>query len=124
MPPKSRGLSIAYSVETHLHADFVSGSRELAAVGAAVVGARAANLAFPHRGLEGGETLDLGGLTLEAIATPGHTPEHLSYLLRDGGVPLGLFTGGALPARLGRPHRPHRPGPDGAPRPGAVSLAP
>lgn len=90
------GLSIAYAVETHLHADFISGSRELAAVGATVVGARAANLAFPHRGLEGGETLDLGGLTLEAIATPGHTPEHLSYLLRDGAVPLGLFSGGAL----------------------------
>ncbi len=90
------GLSIAYAVETHLHADFISGSRELSAVGATVVGARAANLAFPHRGLEGGETLDLGDLTLEAIATPGHTPEHLSYLLRDGAVPLGLFTGGAL----------------------------
>ena len=61
-----------------------------------MVGARAANLAFPHRGLDGGETLDLGGLTLEAIATPGHTPEHLSYLLRDGAVPLALFSGGAL----------------------------
>jgi hydroxyacylglutathione hydrolase len=91
-----RGLSIAYTVETHLHADFISGSRELSAVGAIVVGARAANLAFPHRGLDGGETLDLGGLTLEAIATPGHTPEHLSYLLRDGALPIALFSGGAL----------------------------
>jgi glyoxylase-like metal-dependent hydrolase (beta-lactamase superfamily II)/rhodanese-related sulfurtransferase len=90
------GLSIAYTVETHLHADFISGSRELSAIGATVVGARAANLAFPHRGLDGGETLDLGGLTLEAIATPGHTPEHLSYLLRDGAVPGALFSGGAL----------------------------
>jgi hydroxyacylglutathione hydrolase len=90
------GLSIAYAVETHLHADFISGSRELWAVGATVVGARAANLAFTHRGLDGGETLDLGGLTLEAIATPGHTPEHLSYLLRDGVVPIALFSGGAL----------------------------
>jgi glyoxylase-like metal-dependent hydrolase (beta-lactamase superfamily II) len=90
------GLSIAYTVETHLHADFISGSRELLAVGATVVGARAANLAFPHRGLDGGETLDLGGLTLEAIATPGHTPEHLSYVLRDGAVPMALFSGGAL----------------------------
>lgn len=90
------GLSIAYTVETHLHADFISGSRELSAVGATVVGARAANLAFPHRGLDGGETLDLGGLTLEAIATPGHTPEHLSYLLRDGAEPIALFSGGAL----------------------------
>ena len=91
-----RGLSIAYAVETHLHADFISGSRELSAVGSTVVGARAANLAFPHHALDGGETLDLGGLTLEAIATPGHTPEHLSYLLRDGAAPLALFSGGAL----------------------------
>ena len=90
------GLSIAYAVETHLHADFISGSRELSTRGATVVGARAADLAFPHRGLEGGEILDLGGLTLEAIATPGHTPEHLSYLLRDGAVPIALFSGGAL----------------------------
>jgi glyoxylase-like metal-dependent hydrolase (beta-lactamase superfamily II) len=91
-----RGLSIAYAVETHLHADFISGSRELSAIGATVVGARAANLAFPHHGLDGGESLDLGGLSLEAIATPGHTPEHLSYLLRDGAVPIALFSGGAL----------------------------
>jgi hydroxyacylglutathione hydrolase len=93
---QEHGLSIAYTVETHLHADFISGSRELSAVGATVVGARAANLAFPHRGLDGGETLDLGGLALEAIATPGHTPEHLAYLLRDGDVPVALFSGGAL----------------------------
>lgn len=90
------GLSIAYTLETHLHADFVSGSRELAALGATVVAARAANLAFSHHGLEDGATLDLGGLTIEAIATPGHTPEHLSYLLRDGPTPIGLFSGGAL----------------------------
>jgi glyoxylase-like metal-dependent hydrolase (beta-lactamase superfamily II) len=93
---EDRGLSIVYAVETHLHADFISGSRELAAVGATVVGARAANLAFPHRGLDGGEALDLGGLKLEAIATPGHTPEHLSYLLSDAAVPIALFSGGAL----------------------------
>jgi glyoxylase-like metal-dependent hydrolase (beta-lactamase superfamily II) len=90
------GLSIAYAVETHLHADFISGSREMSAVGATVVGARAANLAFPHRGLDGGDTLDLGGLTLEAIGTAGHTPEHLSYVLRDGATPIALFSGGAL----------------------------
>lgn len=90
------GLTIAFTVETHLHADFVSGSRELAALGATVVAARAANLAFPHRPLDDGETVDLGGLALEAIATPGHTPEHLAYLLRDGERPLALLSGGAL----------------------------
>jgi glyoxylase-like metal-dependent hydrolase (beta-lactamase superfamily II)/rhodanese-related sulfurtransferase len=99
----TRGLSIAYAVETHLHADFVSGSRELAAVGATVVAARASDLAFPHRPLSDGDTLDLGGLSLEAIATPGHTPEHLAYLLRDGAAPLALFSGGAiLPGSVAR----------------------
>jgi glyoxylase-like metal-dependent hydrolase (beta-lactamase superfamily II)/rhodanese-related sulfurtransferase len=92
----ARQLSLAFTVETHLHADFVSGSRELAALGTTVVAARAANLAFPHRPLEDGETLDLGGLALEAIATPGHTPEHMAYLLRDGATPVALFSGGAL----------------------------
>ena len=91
-----RGLRIALSAETHLHADFVSGSRELAAQGTTVVAARAAGLEHPHHGLAGGETLDLGGLTLEAIETPGHTPEHLAYLLRDGSRPVALFSGGSL----------------------------
>jgi hydroxyacylglutathione hydrolase len=91
-----RGLRIALSAETHLHADFISGSRELAARGAGVVAARAAGLEHPHHALAGGETLDLGGLVLEAIETPGHTPEHLAYLLRDGSRPLALFSGGSL----------------------------
>ncbi len=91
-----RRLRIALSAETHLHADFISGSRELAARGATVVAARAAGLEHPHHGLAGGETLDLGGLSLEAIETPGHTPEHLAYLLRDDGRPVALFSGGSL----------------------------
>lgn len=91
-----RGVEIAYTIETHLHADFISGSRELAARGARVVAARAGELEFPHHGLVDGDELELGGLTLEAIATPGHTPEHLAYLLRDGRTPLGLFSGGSL----------------------------
>jgi glyoxylase-like metal-dependent hydrolase (beta-lactamase superfamily II) len=55
-------------------------------------------LASPHHPLEDGEELDLGGLTLQVIATPGHTPEHLAYLLRDGQGPLALFSGGTLMA--------------------------
>ena len=93
---RTRRLRIAYAVETHLHADFVSGSRELAARGARVVAARAAELEFPHQGLDDEEELDLGGLVLRAVATPGHTPEHLAWLLLDGGRPLALFSGGAL----------------------------
>ncbi|HLI38869.1 MAG TPA: rhodanese-like domain-containing protein [Streptosporangiaceae bacterium] len=91
-----RRLRVAYAIETHTHADFVSGARELAACGAEVVAAAGAGLAFPHRGLRDGDELDLGGLRLTALATPGHTPAHLSYLLSDGDRPAGVFTGGAL----------------------------
>lgn len=91
-----RRLQIAFSVETHLHADFVSGSRELAANGATVVAAAAGGLEFPHRPLGDGDDVDLGGLRLRALATPGHTPEHLSYILSDGDRPVALFSGGSL----------------------------
>jgi hydroxyacylglutathione hydrolase len=91
-----RGLAIFYAAETHLHADFVSGSRELAAGGALVLAAAAGRTGFPHLGLGDGDEVDLGGLTLRALATPGHTPEHLSYLLLDGSRPTALFSGGSL----------------------------
>src|SRR5260221_11988348 len=90
------GLVIAYAAETHLHADFVSGSRELAARGAQVIASAAGGLEFPHRGLRDADEVDLSGLTLRALATPGHTPEHLAYLLLDGTHPAGLFSGGSL----------------------------
>lgn len=89
-------LSIAYSAETHLHADFVSGSRELAAHGATVIGAAADHRAFPHTGVHDGDEIDLGGLRLRVLATPGHTPDHVAYLLVDGDKPSALFTGGSL----------------------------
>jgi glyoxylase-like metal-dependent hydrolase (beta-lactamase superfamily II)/rhodanese-related sulfurtransferase len=91
-----QGLAIAYAAETHLHADFVSGSRELAAQGAQVLAAAAGGIEFGHRGLADGEEVDLGGLRLRVMATPGHTPEHLSYLLLDGAHPVALFSGGSL----------------------------
>lgn len=89
-------LRLAYSLETHLHADFVSGSRELARRGATVLAPRAGQVEFPHRGLDDEEELDLGGVTLRALGTPGHTPEHLGYLLLDGPNPVAMFSGGAL----------------------------
>ena len=79
-----RGARVAFSVETHLHADFVTGSRELAAYGTTVVAPAAGGLEWPHRPMNDGEVVDLGGLSLQALSTPGHTPEHLAYLLRDG----------------------------------------
>ncbi len=72
---RARGLQIAFAVETHVHADFVTSTRELAATGAQVVAAAAAGLGFEHRGLGDGDRLALGALSLEAVATPGHTPE-------------------------------------------------
>src|SRR3989441_1375492 len=97
-------VRIAFAVETHLHADFISGSRELAAFGAAIIAPHASHLATPYHELEDGEEVDLGGLTLRALATPGHTPEHLAYLLLDGAKPLALFSGGAiLPGGAARP---------------------
>jgi len=93
---ENHGLRITTTAETHLHADFVSGSRELAAHGSLVIAARSAGMAHPHHGMVGGERLEVGGLTLEALASPGHTPEHLAYLLRDGDSPVALFSGGSL----------------------------
>jgi glyoxylase-like metal-dependent hydrolase (beta-lactamase superfamily II)/rhodanese-related sulfurtransferase len=90
------GLTIAFSIETHLHADFLTGSRELGARGATVLAPRGSGLEWPHRGFDHGDQIDLGGLTLQALATPGHTPEHLSWLLKDGARPVALFSGGAL----------------------------
>jgi hydroxyacylglutathione hydrolase len=90
------GLAIAYTAETHLHADFLTGSRELAARGATVLAPRAGGIEWPHRGFDHGDELDLGGLTLQALATPGHTPEHLSWLVHDDHTPVALFSGGAL----------------------------
>jgi glyoxylase-like metal-dependent hydrolase (beta-lactamase superfamily II) len=58
---------------------------ELAAAGARLLAPAGSVLAFEHQPLRDGDELDLGGLTLEAIATPGHTPEHLAYVLRDAG---------------------------------------
>jgi hydroxyacylglutathione hydrolase len=92
-----RGLTIAFAADTHLHADFLTGALQLAADdGAAVLASAAGHRAFPHTALADGDETDLGGLTLRALATPGHTDEHLSFLLRDGARELGVFTGGSL----------------------------
>lgn len=92
-----QGLRIAFAADTHLHADFLSGALQLAATGGArVVASAAGNRDFDHHGMRDGDELDLGGLRLRALGTPGHTEEHLSFLLLDGGQPIGVFTGGSL----------------------------
>ncbi|MBM2832549.1 MAG: fold metallo-hydrolase [Dehalococcoidia bacterium] len=96
---RKAGLRIQYALETHLHADFVSGSRELAAATGASIGVSAqAHVAFPHIPLKEGDRLELGEVTLEVLATPGHSPEHISFLVYERGKkkPSAVFSGGAL----------------------------
>jgi hydroxyacylglutathione hydrolase len=91
------GLRIRFAADTHLHADFLSGALQLAASDRATVLASAAgHRDFPHRGLSDGDEVDLGGLTLRALATPGHTHEHIAFEVLDGSRVLGVFTGGSL----------------------------
>jgi glyoxylase-like metal-dependent hydrolase (beta-lactamase superfamily II) len=92
-----RGLTVAYAADTHLHADFLTGAVQLAATDHATILASAAGRrAFDHHRLGDGDEVDLGGLTLRALATAGHTDEHLSFLLLDGTAPVGVFTGGSM----------------------------
>ncbi|MEA2164248.1 MAG: hydroxyacylglutathione hydrolase [Thermoanaerobaculia bacterium] len=91
------GVAIRYVIETHLHADFVSGHRELAArSGAEIVFGARANAAFPHRAVHDGDDLRIGNIELRAIETPGHTPESISWLLSANGEPSRLLTGDTL----------------------------
>ena len=93
----ARRLQITTVFETHLHADFLSGATEIArATGAELFLASEARSRFPHRAVEPGETVRLDGMEFEAVGSPGHTPEHLSYLMRTVGHPPALFSGGAL----------------------------
>ena len=92
-----RILTVAFVADTHLHADFLTGALQLAADdGATVLASSAGRRAYPHTPLADGDETDLCGLTLRAVATPGHTDEHLSFLLLDGACELGVFTGGSL----------------------------
>lgn len=92
-----RGLRIAYAADTHLHADFLSGAVQLAADDrATVLASRAGERDFPHRGLVDGDDVDLGGLRLRTLATPGHTHEHVAFELLDDDRVAGVFTGGSL----------------------------
>ena len=92
-----RGLRLAYAADTHLHADFLTGAVALAASdGATVLASAAGNREFPHTALADADEVDLGGLTLRTLATPGHTHEHIAFQLLDGARVLGVFTGGSL----------------------------
>jgi len=97
---RNRGLTIRWVLETHLHADFVSGHRELAARTGATIGIGSrADAQYPHRGLAEGDEIRLGNVRLRAIETPGHTPESLSFLVfehAEDEQPWGVLTGDTL----------------------------
>src|SRR5436305_15002841 len=77
----SAGVRISHAFETHIHNDFISGGRELAArAGAQIVASAAAELGFDYQGVREGDSVTVGNLRFRVIATPGHTPEHVSYL--------------------------------------------
>ena len=93
----ARHLTIAFAADTHLHADFLTGARQLAATdGARVLASAAGGRGFDHLALRDEDEVDLGGLRLRAWATPGHTDEHLAFVLLDGTEPVGVFSGGSL----------------------------
>ena len=92
-----RGLRIAYAADTHLHADFLTGAVQLAGSdGAEVLASAEGRREYRHKPLADGDEVDLGGLRLRALATPGHTHEHVAFELLDGSSTLGVFTGGSL----------------------------
>ncbi|MPY84697.1 MAG: MBL fold metallo-hydrolase [Actinophytocola sp.] len=92
------GVRITLVVETHVHNDYVSGGLELARVTGAEYGIAAEDEPpFRHRPLHDGEVVTVSDrLRLRAVATPGHTFHHLSYVLEGGDGPVGVFTGGSL----------------------------
>jgi len=104
----AHNLKIKYVIETHLHADFVSGHTELAArTGAEIVFGAKAGVTFPHRAVNEGDELKVGEIVLRVMETPGHTPESISILVIDpseSDQPQKILTGDCLfVGDVGRP---------------------
>src|SRR4051794_40194021 len=104
----AKGLRITEILETHLHADHISGARRLAAqTGAEIALHAAADVAYPHRALEDGDVVRLGEVELRVLHTPGHRPENVSFVVTDGErapEPCAVLTGDSLfVGGVGRP---------------------
>ena len=109
---RQHGARIAVVLETHIHADFASGARALAARTGATLLASAHDrgeifeVSHPHRDIAHGERVSVGDIEIEAVHTPGHTPEHLSFLIfeRDAPEPAAMLSGDFLFVNsVGRP---------------------
>ncbi|MFF8939320.1 rhodanese-like domain-containing protein [Streptomyces paradoxus] len=101
-----RGVRVAYVAETHLHNDYISGGLELArTTGARYLVPSGASVSFERTPVADGDSIAVDeGLLLRAMATPGHTPHHTSYVLEEDGRPVAAFTGGSLLiGSVGRP---------------------
>jgi glyoxylase-like metal-dependent hydrolase (beta-lactamase superfamily II)/rhodanese-related sulfurtransferase len=92
-----RGWRIDAVLETHLHADFVTGAHEIAAaLGARLLVPRDAHSRLSHEPVDGAQRFTFDGVEIEAVGSPGHTPEHTSYVARTASHPPALFSGGSL----------------------------
>ena len=101
---RQHGLTLVAAIETHVHADFVSGAHELASVGVRVICGPGSALHYDSHEATDGEKLPIGDVTLTVLHTPGHTPEHISILAEAPGEPSRLFTGDFLfVGAVGRP---------------------
>ncbi|MEU0117190.1 MBL fold metallo-hydrolase [Streptomyces bobili] len=103
-----RGVRISHVVETHVHNDYVTGGLELARItGAAYLVPAGARVSFDRVPVGDGDRMEIDavdGLALRAVATPGHTPHHTSYVLEEDGAAIAVFTGGSLLiGTVGRP---------------------
>jgi hydroxyacylglutathione hydrolase len=112
---REKGLRLIGAAETHIHADYVSGGRELAHAvkGSLFISDYGGELGYQMQGgnyttvrLRESDHIMIGRVRLDVLFTPGHTPEHISYVLTDGGAdkPFGIFTGDCLfVGDMGRP---------------------
>jgi glyoxylase-like metal-dependent hydrolase (beta-lactamase superfamily II)/rhodanese-related sulfurtransferase len=105
---KTLELKITHILQTHLHADFISGHLDLAEqTGAKIYAPKAGNCGFPHIGLSEGDRIQIDALRISVLDTAGHTPEHISYIVTDldrGEDPVGVFCGDTLfVGDVGRP---------------------
>ncbi|MBO8171598.1 MAG: MBL fold metallo-hydrolase [Bacillaceae bacterium] len=112
---EEEGVEIIAATETHIHADFVSGCREFGARGATLYLSDEGDENWKYQYVDGlkhvllkdGDTFKIGNIKFEVMHTPGHTPEHISFLLTDGGgadKPMGIFTGDfVFVGDIGRP---------------------
>ena len=93
----SAGVTITHVAETHIHNDYISGGLDLARrTGATYLVHAEDDVEYEREPVTDGASAKVGALTVQAIATPGHTHHHLSYLVGEGGEPKALFTGGSL----------------------------